>query len=107
MVRVALSGRSWSVDGHRSPTSRAGLLRIGTLTLVAVMAALLAWRLLPRLALFAETGPSFIRWSWTIDRDEAVNLNSAYLLSRGHDIYAVDPDGFTATPYPPLLSIVG
>ena len=100
MVRAALPGRDRATGGRWGLTSRAGVLRVITLAFLAAMAALLLWQLLPRLALFVETGVAFVRWPWTIDRDEAVSLNSAYLLSQGRDIYAIDPGGFIATPYP-------
>lgn len=107
MVRAAGPGHIRAADGRWAWASRASLVRVGTLVLVAAMAVLLAWQLVPRLILFAETGASFVRWPWTIDRDEAVSLNSASMLSQGRDIYAITPDGFVATPYPPLLSVVG
>ena len=107
MAHSALPRRDQTTGGGATLSTRAGLLRLGALALVALAAALLLWQLVPRLVLFVETAAAFIRWPWTIDRDEAVSLHSAYLLSQGRDIYAIDPHGFIATPYPPLLSAVG
>lgn len=79
----------------------------GVRVALVVAALLFLWRLASRLALFVQFSAAFLRWPWVIDRDEGVSVNSAYMLAQGRNIYGFDPDGFIATPYPPILSIVG
>jgi len=72
------------------------------LALLAAAGLLVAWQLLPRLGLFVWVSAASLRYSWVIDAAEAVNIQSAYTISQGHDPYGTDPNGFIATPYPPV-----
>jgi hypothetical protein len=72
-----------------------------------VLPALFLLGLLPRVYIFAMAGISRVGWPWQIDYAEGVNLNAAYLLSQGHDIYHHNgPDGFISAPYPPLFFLL-
>ena len=77
-------------------------LRAVLLTLLAAAGLLVAWQLLPRLGLFVSVSAASLRYPWVIDAAEAVNIQSSYTISRGHDPYGTDPHGFIATPYPPV-----
>ncbi|MEO8287628.1 MAG: hypothetical protein ABI670_14465 [Chloroflexota bacterium] len=72
-----------------------------------VLPALFVLGLLPRIITFVQVGISRVAWPWQIDYAEGVNLNAAYLLSQGQNIYAHNgPDGFISAPYPPLFFLL-
>ena len=56
--------------------------------------ALFLLGLLPRIYIFVMVGIARVGWPWQIDYAEGVNINAAYLLSQGHNIYHHNgPDG--------------
>src|SRR5205823_11582547 len=69
--------------------------------------ALFLLGLLPRVYIFVMAGIARVGWPWQIDYAEGVNINAAYLLSQGHNIYHPNgPDGFISVPYPPLFFLL-
>jgi hypothetical protein len=81
--------------------------RAGTPPLAPVawlVPALFVLLLAPRLLTFVEAGASRVAWPWQIDYAEGVNLNAAFELSQGHNIYRHNgPDAFLSAPYPPVF----
>lgn len=105
--RIMARDRAPVASASTTLPSRRALLRAGSRALLGAAALLFVWHLAWRLALFVQINAAFLRWPWVIDRDESVSVNSAHMLGQGRNIYGFDPDGFIATPYPPVLSVVG
>lgn len=62
--------------------------------------------MLPRVLEFAGHSWEMLLFPWQIDYDEGVNLNAAWLLSHGANIYKPNtPDHFISALYPPLFYI--
>ncbi len=63
--------------------------------------------LLPHLAEFVAHSWQVLNWDWQIDFDEGFNLDAAWKLAHGVNIYAQSsPDDFLAAPYPPLYYLL-
>ena len=71
--------------------------------LPAMGVAALGMLLLPRLVDYAQHSWAALFFPWQLDFDEGVNLNAAWLLSQGVNIYRPNPpDHFVSAMYPPL-----
>jgi hypothetical protein len=80
---------------------------IPSLILVWAIPAIFTLLLLPHLFFFVGAGVSRVAWPWQIDYAEGVNLDAAWLLSQGYNIYYHNgPDSFISAPYPPFLFIL-
>jgi Dolichyl-phosphate-mannose-protein mannosyltransferase len=54
-----------------------------------------------------ELGAQRVAWPWQLDYPEGTNLNAAWELAQGHNIYLHNgPEGFLSAPYPPLFYLV-
>ncbi|MEI7555943.1 hypothetical protein [Candidatus Chlorohelix sp.] len=63
--------------------------------------------LLPRLGSFFSHSWSVLNWEWQIDYDEGFNLDAAWKLSKGTNIYGqATLDRFIAAPYPPFYYLL-
>lgn len=63
--------------------------------------------LLPRLGSFLSHSWEVLNWEWQIDFDEGFNLDAAWKLANGTNIYAQPtPDRFIAAPYPPFYYVL-
>lgn len=63
--------------------------------------------LLPHVLGFLGHSFEVISYPFQVDYDEGLNLNAAWNLSQGHNIYANSvPDHFIAAPYPPLYFVL-
>src|SRR4051794_13642617 len=102
MLRRGLSSRVLPGSGRA-----AEFVRVAALAAAGVALAVLLWQLVPRLGLFVEFNQTVLRYPWTIDYDEGVNIGSAYLLSQGQNPYGPNHDGFVSTPYPPIHTVLG
>src|SRR4051794_12357362 len=102
MLRRGLSSRVLPGSGRA-----AEFVRVAALAAAGVALAVLLWQLVPRLGLFVEFNQTVLRYPWTIDYDEGVNIGSAYLLSQGQNPYGPNHDGFVSTPYPPIHTALG
>ncbi|HEX8217942.1 MAG TPA: hypothetical protein VF914_01875 [Chloroflexia bacterium] len=68
---------------------------------------LVALALLPAVVEFVRYSWEVVWFPWQIDYDEGVNLNAAWLLSRGVNIYGPNPpDHFVSALYPPFFYVL-